>query len=100
MMRDDELKKVLKQWEAPGPSAKLDAKVWEAYVQNQRWSVNWKLWGAVAAGVVLVAGLQWSKPTEPLQMPGGPRLETRMAGAGFQPLEDGAVTVVKASAKR
>ena len=81
MMRDDELKNVLNKWEAPGPSAKLDARVWEAYVQNRRRSVNWKLWGAVAAGVVLVAGLSLRKPA--VEVAGYIQVETRMAGLAF-----------------
>lgn len=98
MMRDDELQKVLNKWEAPGPSAKLDARVWEAYVKNRRRSVNWKFWGAVAAGVVLVAGLSLRKPT--VEVAGYIQVETRMAAAGFQPMEDGAVTVVRVGAKQ
>lgn len=98
MMRDDELKKVLNKWEAPGASAGLDARVWESYRQNRRRAANWKLWGAVAAGVVLVAGLSLRKPA--VKVAGDTRVETRMAGAGFQPMEDGAVTVVRVGAKQ
>lgn len=98
MMRDEELKRVLEKWETPGPSNRLDARVWESYARNRRRALSWKLWAAVAAGVLLAAGLSVRKA--PVPTPGGPRFETRLAGAGFQPLEDGAVTVVKTRAKR
>ena len=98
MMRDEELKRVLDKWETPAPTADLDARVWQAYTENRKRRVNWKLWGAVAAGVVLVVGISLRKP-EP-RVAGDARVETRFAGAGYQPMEDGAVTVVKVGVKQ
>lgn len=100
MMRDEELKKVLEKWDAPGPSNHLDSRVWESYTRYRPRTVRWKLWGAVAAGVLLAAGLSIRKPSSAAAPPGGPRIETKLAGAGFQPLEDGAVTVVKTGVRR
>ncbi len=99
MMRDEELKKVLDQWEVPQASAELDARVRETYMQNKKRGLNWKLWGAVAAGVVLVVGLSLRRPAVQGTAPEA-RVETRMAAAGFQPMEDGAVTVVQVGAKQ
>ena len=100
MMRDEKLKKVLEKWDTPGPSGRLDARVWETYTQTRRRTVRWKLWGAIAAGVLLAVGFSIRKPFSPVTPPGGPRIETKLAGAGFQPLEDGAITVVKTGARR
>ena len=98
MMRDDELKKVLDKWETPTPSASLDSRVWQAYTANRKRRMNWKLWGAVAAGVVLVAGLSMRKA--PPRVVGEAKVESRLTVAGYRPMKDGAVMVVKAGAKR
>ena len=67
-------------------------------MDSQKW--RRRLWGHTlsAAGVVLVAGLSLRKPT--VEVAGYIQVETRMAAAGFQPMEDGAVTVVRVGAKQ
>lgn len=79
---DDELRRVLRQWEAPAPSPSLDTRVWK----DRRKTLPWK-WLSVAAAVLLSTGLAawWpeSKKTD---------------AGGLRPLPDGAITVVKTGA--
>jgi len=98
MTRDDELKKVLDKWETPMPSEKLDQRVSEAWLKSRPKPVSWKLWGAVAAGLVIAAAQFW--PSGPKRTGDPTRVETRLTASGFRPIPDGAITVVKAGAKR
>ena len=82
--RDDELKRVLDKWETPSARPVLDARVWHSYHEAQRRRSRWKIWGAVAALAVLTIGVaQW---------PSAPPLDDK---ADWQPLPNGAITVVK-----
>ena len=93
MERDEELQRLLKGWEAPSPSGKLDSRVWSAYRQSKH-SWRWK-WVPVAAALFLAVGIAAFWPTR-----SGSSLETRMDAAGFQPIANGAITVVKAGEKQ
>jgi hypothetical protein len=84
---DEELRRVLKLWEAPEPGAKLDERVWKAKPQRR-----WK-WLPVAAGIILAAGMAkfWSS---------SPGMETRIDATGFRPIANGAITVVRTGEKQ
>jgi hypothetical protein len=97
-MQDEQLREVLKKWEAPQPSAALDRRVFGACKPVK--AISWKLWGAVAAGVALMVAANFLSPSRPV-VRGEPRqLETRLTATGFRPMPEGAVTVMKAGAKQ
>jgi hypothetical protein len=87
MERDEELRKLLRRWEAPEPGKELDARVWNTVRQARR-----RVWLPLAAGVILVAA------SAKLWMPAAHRgnIETRVDATGFRPVADGIITVVKA----
>jgi hypothetical protein len=91
--RDEELRKLLRQWEAPEPGKGLDARVWNA-VRHARPSRR-RLWLPIAAGVILAA------VSAKLWMPAAHRgnIETRIDATGFRPVADGTITLVKAGEK-
>lgn len=95
MERDEELQKLLRQWESPAPGSKLDERVWNSVRQGKR---TWK-WLPVAAGVILAFGLakMWLPPNEqsPVGHPGA-SIATTLDATGFRPVSNGAITVVKA----
>jgi hypothetical protein len=97
MIRDEELRKALLKWEAPLPSAGLDRRVFESCKPARQ--VSWKLWGAVAAGVAVMLGANLFNRAPQGETPDRTHVETRLAAAGFRPMTDGAITVVKAGAK-
>ncbi len=101
MKPDDELKKLLLRWEAPAASQELDRRVRESFVRSRGTVVSWKLWGAVAAGVAFAVAAFTSGRSAPVPASGAnPRVETRLTRAGFRPIREGAVTVVRAGATR
>ncbi len=87
---DEELRKLLRRWEAPEPGKKLDARVWNT-VRHMR-PVRRRVWLPIAAGIVLVA------VSAKLWIPSahGGNIETRIDATGFRPVADGMITVVKA----
>ncbi len=90
---DEELRKLLRRWEAPGPGKELDARVWNT-VRQERPSRR-RVWLPIAAGVILVA------VSARLWMPSAHsgNIETRLDAAGFRPVADGIITIVKAGEK-
>ena len=93
MERDEELRKLLRRWEAPEPGKGLDARIWNT-IRPAR-SARRRMWLPIAAGVILVA------VSAKLWMPAAHRgnIETRVDAAGFRPVADGIITVVKAGEK-
>ncbi len=91
--RDDELRRLLRRWEAPEPGKELDARVWNTVRQERRG--RWRAWLPIAAGLILVA------VSAKLWMPAAhsANIETRVDAAGFRPVADGMITVVKAGEK-
>ncbi len=96
-MGDEELKRALSKWEVPEPSAALDRRVFESCNPVKR--VSWKLWGAIAAGLLTMLAANFFSPDRPGTAGDASRLETRLTVTGFRPIPDGAVTVVRAGAK-
>ena len=91
--RDEELRKLLRQWEAPEPGKELDARVWNTIRQGR--PARRRVWLPIAAGVILVA------VSAKLWMPAAHsgNIETRIDAAGFRPVADGNITVMKAGEK-
>ena len=91
---DEELRKLLRRWEAPEPGKELDARVWNT-IRQERPSRR-VVWLPIAAGVILVA------VSAKLWMPAaqGGNIETRVDAAGFRPVADGVITVLKAGEKQ
>lgn len=114
MNEQDPLRSLLQEWEAPEPSAALDARVRAAYRAVRRptfwerlWSIRVSIPAPVLAAAVLlmVAGLWLERRSMPPQRPapaapaaGG--YLTRLEAAGFQPLPDGEIRVIRSGAKR
>jgi hypothetical protein len=112
MKEHDPLSSVLREWEAPEPSAALDARVRAAYRALHRPSLWRRVWSArvsipvpVLAAlllVVVITAAWWlpfrSRPPavqpEPVAAPAGGYV-TRIETAGFKPLPDGATRVIR-----
>jgi hypothetical protein len=107
---DDPFQALLKEWEAPQPSAALDARVREAYRAGRRSSPWRRFWSArisvpvpALAALLLILAAVWfqfrPRPSlaqpSPVIPPDGAYL-TRLETAGFQPIPDGASRVVRA----
>jgi hypothetical protein len=110
----DALRSLLREWEAPEPSAALDARVREAYRAGRRPTLWARLWSfqvsipvpvLAAAVLLIVAGLwleRWSVPPQrPAPVaPAAGEYMTRLEAAGFQPLPDGEVRVIHTGVKQ
>jgi hypothetical protein len=90
---DQELKRLLQHWEAPEPSAALDERIGTAYRQSKA-PKRWR-WLPVAACILLAVGAAryWSAAS-------AAGIETRIDGAGFRPIPDGAITIVQGGEKQ
>lgn len=100
MMRDDELKQVLRKWEAPQPSESLDQRVMASWAARPK-PVAWKMWGAIAAGLVVLVGARFVGSAGKSQ-PTGDRthVETKLMTEGFLPIPDGEIRVIRVGAKK
>jgi hypothetical protein len=102
MSEIDPLRPVLREWEAPEPSAALDARVRAGFRAFQTPSPWGRFWTArvsvpvpVLAAVGLLLALAWVvefRPAAPSPRP--PGVVTRLEATGFQPLPDGMARVV------
>lgn len=114
MNEHDPLSSVLREWEAPEPSAAMDARVRAAYRAGYRPSPWRRFWSArvsvpvpVLAALLVIVTAFWlqfgSQP--PLVQPAtvAPPVEgymTRIEASGFEPLPDGATRVIRARGGR
>ncbi len=97
---DNELRRLLGTWSAPPPSGSLDERVMRSVRFGKRQSTGWKLWGALAAAILLVAVLATaSRFKQERQLEAGPNgvnsLSTTVSASGFVPLEEGRIIVSK-----
>jgi len=76
---DEDLRRLLHQWEAPLPGAGLDARVRASTKRSRPWK-----WLPIAAGLSLAIGIAAYWPAA-----------KKVDSAGFQPLPNGAITVMK-----
>lgn len=106
MKEEDRLRSVLREWEAPEPSPGLDARVRAAYRAARRtpwWERIWAFRVSIpvpvlaAALLLLAAGfwLQWRSAPPARPAAASPGYLTRLESAGFQPLPDGEVRVIR-----
>jgi len=101
MDRDEELRKVLREWKAPSPGAGLDARVWKSMERARPPVHRAKRWLAIAAGIVFVGGLSMHLMQGPPahQKPRVVSLKAITNAAGFEPLPDGDITVTRLGEK-
>lgn len=105
MKEQDPLQSLLREWEAPEPPPAMDARVEAAYRASQRGSLWQRLWTfrvsipvpVLAAALLLIAAGVWiERRSSPPVRPSSPAgYITRLESAGFQPLPDGAVRVIR-----
>ncbi len=114
MNEKDPLRSLLHEWEAPAPPASLDTRVRAAY-RGWRRSTFWRrLWAfrvsvpapVLAAAVLLIAAGLWieRRPVPPQRSapvaPAAIGYLTRLETAGFQPLPDGEVRIIRSGVKK
>ena len=105
MSEFDPLRRVLREWVSPEPSAALDARVRADFRAAQAPSPWRRIWTArvsvpvpVLAAVVLLLAVAWLVEIRPGMpqptVPRAPGVVTRLEASGFQPLPDGLAGVV------
>ena len=116
MIESDPLRSILREWEAPEPSAELDARIRASYravhrpspwrcLFTARLGVPVAVLGALMLVVAVVLVQFRSMPPEPrpvlrmesalVPLPGGGGYVTRLDATGLQPLPNGAARVVR-----
>jgi len=111
--QQDPLSGMLRQWEAPEPSQALDARVRASHREMYRqswwrrvWSVEIRVPAPVFAALLLLlvgaamwVGMQHSAKLDRARpaavSPLNVGYQTRIESAGFQPLPDGAIKVIR-----
>jgi anti-sigma-K factor RskA len=110
----DSLSSLLREWEAPKPSAGMDARIRAAYRARRRPSLWRRFWTwrasipvPVLAALVLVVVSLWIyfRPSSPAvrpgtAAPGGEAYMSRIESAGFRPLPDGAVRIIRSRGEK
>jgi hypothetical protein len=113
MNEKDPLRALLQEWEAPEPSAALDVRVRAAYRAGRRPTLWERLWSfrvsipvpVLAAAVMILLGLWIDRrpvpPPRPAPVPpGAGAYMTRLEAAGFQPLPDGEIRIIRSGGKQ
>ena len=105
MKEQDPLQLLLREWEAPEAPPSLDIRVRTAYHDSRRGSLWERLWTfrvsvpvpVLAAALLLIAAGVWiERRSSPPIRPAAPSgYITRLESAGFQPLPDGEVRVIR-----
>jgi hypothetical protein len=113
MNERDPLDLILRDWEAPEPSPALDARIRAAY-RAARPPTGWqRFWWmrvsipvpVLAAALLLIAAglwlFRWQPAVRPAPAapPGGSYM-TRLETAGFQPLPNGAIRVIRSGERK
>jgi hypothetical protein len=95
--QDEELRKLLRQWQAPPSGPRLDERVWSDIRGRRR--VPPGRWLSIAAGVALAGALFLHLSRSRPQVVKAERQTVSVAivadAAGFKPLANGAITVTK-----
>ncbi len=112
MNEGDRLRSLLDEWEAPAPPAALEARVRAAYRAWRRPTMWQRLRSfrvsmaapALAAALLIVAGLWLEWRAVPPEVPAPAAVAaagymTRIETAGFQPLRDGEIRVIRGGAR-
>ena len=112
MNEEDPLHSLLQEWKAPEPSPALAARIlarrrvprsaWWRHAWSVRVSIPAPL---LAAALLIAAGFLLMRrsappPAQPPASPNGGAYMTRLETAGFVPLPDGAVRVIRSGAKK
>jgi len=113
MNEKDAFRSLLHEWEAPDPSPALEARVRAAYRARRRPTLWERLWSfrvsipapvLVAAAFLIAAGfwLEW-RPVPPQNpapsSPAAGGYMTRLETAGFEPLPDGEIRIIRSGGK-
>jgi len=113
MNEKDPLRALLHEWEVPEPSAALAARIRAGYRASRRPTLWERLWSfrvsipvpvLAAAVLLIVAGFWLVRRSVPAQnpipaAPAGGGYMTRLEAAGFQPLPDGEIRVIRSGGK-
>ena len=116
MNEKDPLRSLLQEWEAPAPPASLDERIRAGFCMSRRAAFWKRLWSfrvsvsipapVLAAAVLLIAAGLWLErrsvpPQRPAPVqPAASGYLTRLETAGFQPLPDGDIRVIRSGAKQ
>ncbi len=113
MNEKDPLRPLLHEWEAPEPSAALEARIRAGYSAGWRPTLWERLWSfrvsipvpVLAAAVLLIVAGFWlerrsvpSRNSFPVAPAAGGYM-TRLEAVGFQPLPDGEIRVIRSGEK-
>src|SRR5262245_55980138 len=115
MKENDPLNPVLKEWTAPEPTAELDARVRSNYravyrpsVWRRMWSFEVRIPVPVLAGLLILVGVLFyqfravapaNQPAVTVPPTTGDYV-TRIDAAGFRPLPDGAVRIIRSKGSK
>jgi hypothetical protein len=103
----DSLRELLREWEAPEPSAALDTRVRAAYREKRRRG-SWWSWRVsipvpvLAAALLMIAAGWWieRRATPPVRSTAPAGYITRLDAAGFQPLPDGEIRIIRSGDRK
>ncbi|SPE42355.1 hypothetical protein SBA3_520036 [Candidatus Sulfopaludibacter sp. SbA3] len=106
-MTEDDLRPLLREWEAPEPASAMDTRIrvaWRASVTPTPRGLGYWFTARVSVPVPILAALVLAilallielRPVPPVVRP-QPGYVTRLGAAGFQPLPDGAARAVPMS---
>jgi hypothetical protein len=105
MSEMDPLRRVLREWQPPEPSAALDARVRTAFRAESMPGAWRKFWMArvsipvpvlaAASILVVIAWVVGFRPGTPTAVQHPPGVVTRLEATGFVPLPDGSARVVE-----
>jgi hypothetical protein len=107
MIERDPLDSVLREWQAPEPSAELDREMLAAYRSaiarpvpfwQRFWStrISVPAPALVVAAIAIIALVLWLRPAAQPSLPDPSGVVTQLNATGFQPLPNGEARVIPA----